>query len=289
MSSHASQVYGGQDWIRPVTGVLQLVANMVVASMVSARWPGWRYSSWRALTVPKVALLLVLVNTLVFVFSAALMSLGEFARWLRREGAELTIRSLAGVGTSLNSAACEASIWMCILWYSAAKVVGHPHASRRGRGQFGEELTTLLSPLPFPFAHLPSPSVPFLSPLFLRLITALHAPLPVVHHLFPRRAGSPGPRTANAAAQEQDLPQQLPAPHRMGRSFLVHRRLSQEQNPTCRRPMLIFYQPLVKPCGGVIRHGHHPLPLAALRCASVPWSVSKSSYRIGAGRSLTPA
>ncbi|ORY75968.1 hypothetical protein BCR35DRAFT_353491 [Leucosporidium creatinivorum] len=102
MSSHPSQVYGGQDWVRPVTGVLQLLANMVVACMVSHRWPGFTVNSWRGMSVPKVALLLVLLNTLAFVFSAALMALG--------------------VGTSLNAASCEATIWMCILWYSAAKV-----------------------------------------------------------------------------------------------------------------------------------------------------------------------
>lgn len=78
MSSHASQVYGGQDWARPVTGLLQLVANMVLAVMVSSRWPGWTYESWRGMSVPRVALLLVLLNTLAFVFSAALMALGAF-------------------------------------------------------------------------------------------------------------------------------------------------------------------------------------------------------------------
>lgn len=49
-----------------------------------------------------------------------------------------------GVGMSLNGAACEATIWMCILLYSAAKVVSSQHHQSARRSP-RRRLTPLLS------------------------------------------------------------------------------------------------------------------------------------------------
>lgn len=58
----SSQVYSESYW-RPITGVAMIISCMVLAAMCSHRWPGWRWDDWRSLTLPKIAILLVLVDS----------------------------------------------------------------------------------------------------------------------------------------------------------------------------------------------------------------------------------
>ncbi|ORY75985.1 hypothetical protein BCR35DRAFT_306050 [Leucosporidium creatinivorum] len=102
MAPHASQVYSQPFW-RPITGAMQLLSLMLITSMFTHRLPPWKMEAWRALTLPRWAILALLADSLLFVFAGALYTLG--------------------IGTSLNGATCSSAIWFCIVLYASCKVL----------------------------------------------------------------------------------------------------------------------------------------------------------------------
>ncbi|KAI5475835.1 hypothetical protein MNV49_000799 [Pseudohyphozyma bogoriensis] len=97
-----STIYSHEFW-RPVTTALYLIGLMALSSMITRRMPRWKEIRGMQVPAAKVALLLTLTDSLLFVFSETLLVLG--------------------VGTSFSGAACTAGIWMCITFYAFTKVL----------------------------------------------------------------------------------------------------------------------------------------------------------------------
>ncbi|GAA5879099.1 hypothetical protein JCM1840_004526 [Sporobolomyces johnsonii] len=102
MEAHASDVWpAGQEWWRPVVATGYLLSVATLSALFARRWAGW--SQLKRFPVAKLMVLALLVDSLLFIFASAII--------------------LLGVGSSLNHAACSASIWYCILFYASSKMI----------------------------------------------------------------------------------------------------------------------------------------------------------------------
>ncbi|KAK4052155.1 hypothetical protein OIV83_002450 [Microbotryomycetes sp. JL201] len=90
-----------QPYLAPIVAAAYLSFTPLLAVLLSKRWPkSWR--AFRDMSIVKLLVLLVMLDSFVFLWASAIIVLG--------------------VGTSFSEVACAVGIWWCIALYASSKV-----------------------------------------------------------------------------------------------------------------------------------------------------------------------
>ncbi|KAM0748995.1 hypothetical protein T439DRAFT_59265 [Meredithblackwellia eburnea MCA 4105] len=99
-TAHSVAVFTTDYW-EPIICSLYLVGLCSLTWMLQKRFPKW--GEWRHTSVARIAIVLILIDSFAYTYTAALLTLG--------------------VGTSRNHVSCSVGIWVCIGLYATTKLL----------------------------------------------------------------------------------------------------------------------------------------------------------------------